>query len=120
MGNVLKPKATINLPKSRPFLGNLCKSVKIYHFSSEIILGKFYRHLAIFSGHSGHKEHNQFLNDLRPSSHQDLISNQFCSNIITLCGNKALQSVKISYVTSNIQSECFISAQCGHAPLDFL
>ena len=29
-----------------------CKGVKIYHFSSEIILGNFFRHLAIFSGHT--------------------------------------------------------------------
>ena len=26
--------------------------MKVYHFSSEIILGNFYRHLAIFSGHT--------------------------------------------------------------------
>ena len=41
-------KATINLPKSPTYLGNFCKGVKIYRFSSEIILGNFYRHLAIF------------------------------------------------------------------------
>ena len=29
------------MPKSLPFLGNLCKDVKIYHFSSEIIVGQF-------------------------------------------------------------------------------
>ena len=34
----LKPLAAINLPKSPTFLGNFCKGVKIYHFSSEIIL----------------------------------------------------------------------------------
>ena len=34
--------------QSPTFLGNFCKVVKIYHFSSEIILGIFYRHLAIF------------------------------------------------------------------------
>ena len=33
----LKPLATINLPKSPTFLGNFCKGVKIYNFSSEII-----------------------------------------------------------------------------------
>ena len=38
LGNFLKPLATINLPKSLTFLGNICKGVKIYHFSSEIIL----------------------------------------------------------------------------------
>ena len=36
-GQVLKPLATINLPKSPTFLGNFCKGVKIYHFSCEII-----------------------------------------------------------------------------------
>ena len=45
----LKPLATINLPKSATFLGNFCKGVKILHFS---FLGNFYRHLAIFSGHT--------------------------------------------------------------------
>ena len=52
MGTFLKPLATINLAKSATFLGNFCIGVKIYHFSSEIILGDFYRHLAIFSGHT--------------------------------------------------------------------
>ena len=28
------------------------KGVKIYHFSSEVILGNFYRQLTIFSGHT--------------------------------------------------------------------
>ena len=46
---LLKPLATINLSKSPTLLGNFCKGVKIYHFSCEIILGNFYRHLAIFS-----------------------------------------------------------------------
>ena len=32
--------ATINLPKSPTFLGNFYKSVKIYHFSSKIIVGQ--------------------------------------------------------------------------------
>ena len=31
--------AAINLPKSPTFLGNFCKVVKIYYFSSEIIFG---------------------------------------------------------------------------------
>ena len=54
LGKFLKPLPAINLPKSPPFLGNFCKGVKIYYFSSEIILGNFYRHLAIFSGHTGY------------------------------------------------------------------
>ena len=36
-GQLLKPQAPINLPKSLIFLGNLYQGVKIYHFSSEII-----------------------------------------------------------------------------------
>ena len=43
------PLATINLPKSPTFLGNFCKGVKIYYFSSEIKFGQL---LAIFSGHT--------------------------------------------------------------------
>ena len=39
-GNLLKPLATINLPKSSSFFGNFCKGVKIYHFPSKIILGQ--------------------------------------------------------------------------------
>ena len=38
--NFLKPLAAINLPKSPTFLGNFCKGVKIYHFSSETIFGQ--------------------------------------------------------------------------------
>ena len=37
LGNFLKPLATINLPKSPTFLGNFCKSVKIYHFWATFI-----------------------------------------------------------------------------------
>ena len=40
LGNFLKPFSTINLLKSLTFLGNLCKGVKIYHFSSEILFGQ--------------------------------------------------------------------------------
>ena len=40
LGQLLKPLATINLPKSPTFLGNFCESVKIYHFSNEIIVGQ--------------------------------------------------------------------------------
>ena len=38
-GNFLKPLAIIILPKSPTLLGNFCKLVKIYHFSSLIIFG---------------------------------------------------------------------------------
>ena len=54
-GPLLKPLATINLPKYLTLLGNFCKGVKMSHFSSEIIigqllwtLGNFYGHLATF------------------------------------------------------------------------
>ena len=40
LGNFLKHLATINLPKSPTFLGNFCKNVKIFNFSSEIIFGQ--------------------------------------------------------------------------------
>ena len=39
-GQVLKPLGTIKLPKSPTFLGNFCKGVKIFNFSSEIIFGQ--------------------------------------------------------------------------------
>ena len=41
LGNFLKPLATISLPKSTTFLGNFCKGVNSYNFSSEIIFGQF-------------------------------------------------------------------------------
>ena len=47
-GQIFKALATINLPKSTTFLSNFCKGVKIFNFSSEIILGNFYGHLATF------------------------------------------------------------------------
>ena len=53
-GQLLNALATLNLPKSLTFLRNFGKGVKIYHFSSKIILGNFYRHLAIFSGYTAH------------------------------------------------------------------
>jgi len=41
------------LPKSLTYLGNFCKGVKNYHFSSEIIFAvTFIDNLAIFSGHT--------------------------------------------------------------------
>ena len=55
LGNFLKTLARINLPKSPTFLCNFCKGVKIFKFSSEIILGKFYRHLATFYGCRRHR-----------------------------------------------------------------
>ena len=48
LGKFLQPLATIILPKSPTFLGNFCKGVENYPFSSATFLGNFYRHLAIF------------------------------------------------------------------------
>ena len=48
LGNFLKHLATINLPKSPKFLGNLCKDAKSLIFQGKSFLGKFYRNLAIF------------------------------------------------------------------------
>ena len=39
-GQLLKPLATINLPKSLTFLGNFCKVAKIFNFSCAIIFGQ--------------------------------------------------------------------------------
>ena len=39
-GQLLKPLAAINLPKSLTFLGKFCKDVKIIQFSIEIIFGQ--------------------------------------------------------------------------------
>ena len=41
-GQLLKPLATINLPKSPTFLGNFCKGVKILIFLVKSFLGNFY------------------------------------------------------------------------------
>ena len=65
-GQLFKALATINLPKSPAFLGNFCKGVKIYHFSSEIIFGQllktfgdfFLVTLAPISPHLGTQKHN--------------------------------------------------------------
>ena len=40
LANFSKPMATVHLPKSPTFLGNLCKGVKTFNFSSEIIFGQ--------------------------------------------------------------------------------
>ena len=55
-GQHLMPLATIILPNLPTFLGNLCKGVKIFDFSSEIILGNIFRHLATFSWSHSHTE----------------------------------------------------------------
>ena len=53
LGKFLKPLATINWAKSRTFLGNFCKGVKICHFSNDIIFGQLLKTFGgIFSGHT--------------------------------------------------------------------
>ena len=64
-GQLLKPLAVINLPKSPKFLGNFCKGVKIYHFSSEIIFGQLFKYIWwFFSGHTGRHVHKKKKNIL--------------------------------------------------------
>ena len=53
LGNFLKPLATTNLPKSPTYLGIFVKVSKSIIFLVKSFLGNFYRHLAIFSGHTG-------------------------------------------------------------------
>ena len=48
-GQLFNASGNKNMPKSLTFIGNFWKGFKIYPFSSEVILGNFYRHLAIFS-----------------------------------------------------------------------
>ena len=55
LGNFLKSLVTIKLPKSSTFLGNFCNGVKMYHFSSEIILGNFEDIWRFLSGHTVHE-----------------------------------------------------------------
>ena len=53
LGNFLKPSATINLPKFLTFLGIFVNVSISIIFLVKLFLGYFYRHLAIFSGHTG-------------------------------------------------------------------
>ena len=76
LGNFSKPLATINLPNSLTFLGNFCKGVKIYHFSSDIIFGELYRYLAIFfRSHCSHSITQTI--SLSPSADIDSSVNRF-------------------------------------------
>ena len=54
LGNFLKPLATNNLSKSPTFLAIFVKVLKSIIFLVKSFLGNFYRHLAIFSGHTVH------------------------------------------------------------------
>ena len=48
-GQLYYPFATMNLPISLTFLGNFCKGVKIYHFSSEILFGQLLKTFGDFN-----------------------------------------------------------------------
>ena len=97
LGNFLKPLTTISLAKSLTFLGNFLKGIKIYHFSSGIILGTFYRHLAIFSGHT-----DQILNTLYIWEAVQLQAH--CSDNQTTSNFQNIFSVKkVSTVITNSQ-----------------
>ena len=59
-----KALATINLPKSPKFLGNFCKGVKNYHFSSEISFRQLFIDIWwFFSGHTASVWHYLFAKD---------------------------------------------------------
>ena len=51
----LKPLATTNLSKSPTFLSNSVKVLKSVIFLVKSFLRNFYRHLAIFSGHTAYE-----------------------------------------------------------------
>ena len=53
-GQLFKACGNNSFAQIARILGKFCEVVKIFHFSSEIILGNYYRHLAIFSGHTNH------------------------------------------------------------------
>ena len=52
LGNFSKTLATISLPKTPTFLGNFLEVSKYLIFLVKSFLGNFYRHLAIFTGHT--------------------------------------------------------------------
>ena len=57
MAHFLKKNQLIclNLPHSKTISGKVSKSIL---FLVKSFLGNFYRHLAIFSGHTDHLQHN--------------------------------------------------------------
>ena len=53
LGKFSKSLATINLPQSPTFLGNFCKGIEIFHFSSEISFGPLFIYIwQLFTGHT--------------------------------------------------------------------
>ena len=54
---LFKPVETISMPKSPTFLGDFCKGVKIFNYSSEIIFWATFIHIwQLFTGHTGSQE----------------------------------------------------------------
>ena len=102
LGNFLKSMSTTNLPKSLTFLGNFCKGVKCYHFSSEIIFGQLYRHLAIFSGHTA--------SNLRPSL-PFLLMNDVSLCVTKNCCHLFEQKMSAFYVE---RQQLFVAAMMGY------
>ena len=87
VGNFLKPLATINLPKSPTFLGNFCKGVKIYHFSSKIIFGQLLQtsgefFLVTLIGDYNRATVSNF--PLSPKPMAFIIKMEFCSRLLVL------------------------------------
>ena len=62
LGNFLKPLATNLLSKSSTFLGNFCKDVEIYHFSSEIIFKQLLKTFGDFFLVTLHARHSPLPN----------------------------------------------------------
>ena len=70
-GLLLKPLATIKLPKSPTFLGNFCKGVKFYHFSTEIIFRQLLQTIIdFFWSHWAQRKLLTFLFGSRFSPHE--------------------------------------------------
>ena len=105
---ILRPLATINLPKSATFLGNFCKGVKIYNFSSEIILGNFYRHLAIFSGHTDEPQH--FWYDLHSETHPHI--NECFGRLVYFYGSRKWPKVFLLFQFAHFKS---LYNSCGQS-----
>ena len=119
-GQLLKPFATINLPKSPTFLGNFCKGVKIFHFSSEIIFGQLWSFKDIwwfFRGHTAQHHHhpvpsqssiswssNRFLNLKTKVFRQFILNNLFYNFYFQKFGFKrsAMQTIFLSHCFSSV------------------
>ena len=115
LGNILKPLATINLPKSSSFLGNFCKGLKYIIFLVKSYLSNFYRHLIIFiwshwpQGQFGSSSH--YTNELPTitiTHHQPVLisSIYFLTSLLTFCLTpKFLGEDKAKIMTSSLSQK---------------